>query len=95
MPKAKPVRIKDAEELKNETEFYRRKALSNEEIFTSGPRTFECVIKCNGIELGSRTEIFKRKNVDQVLYVLPSLKAYDDLMKLPVARPSGQSNGRA
>lgn len=81
-----PDRIKTLEELEQETEFYRRKNLANETIYNSSPSSFECVIKANGVELGSRTEVFRRKKLIQVLYVLPSLKRYEELMKLPVAK---------
>jgi hypothetical protein len=71
-------RVKSAEELTEETEFYRRRSLPRvrtEHIGGGGRAPLTVVLKHDQLgEIGSKTEVLKRGKVTSVLYVLPPLE---------------------
>ena len=69
---ASKARVKSAEELAQETEFYRRSNGANVDKKFVGPN--DIVLHHHQLgEIGSKTNIMRRGKVAQVLYVLPSL----------------------
>lgn len=77
------ARIKSAEELSQEIEFYTRRNLPGCNVRYIGGDTV--VLSVYSFEIGSKTEITKRGKVIGVLYVLPSLAPLEEFLKLPVA----------
>lgn len=87
MASKKPERVKSAEEIAGETEFYRRRNFPACTVrYMKGNRDFTAVLSALGHELGTKTEITTRGKVTQVLYSLPALDRYHAHMALPVAR---------
>jgi hypothetical protein len=82
--KPKP-RIKTAEEVAKETEFYRRQNLPG--CIPKYVGATDMVLTAYGVEIGSKSRIFKRDKEIFVLYVLPSLDRYEAIARLPVAKP--------
>ncbi len=80
------VRTKSAEELANETEFYRRRNMVGCNVrYMSDPRAFTVVLSVNAFEVGIKTEFKSRAGkVSTVLYSLPSLAPLEALLALPV-----------
>ncbi len=77
-------RAKSPEELADETTYCLRSNLPHVTTRYVGADTV--VLSANGVEVASKTSVYKRGKVVSVLYVLPSLARYEALMALPVAR---------
>jgi len=71
---ARKVRAKSAQEMAQETEFYRRRSLPGVTVrYMTAGRTFDVALSHTGRELGTKTEVSTRGKVTSVLYVLPAL----------------------
>lgn len=69
------TRIKSAEELRQETEFARRRGLPGVEVrHMKAGRTFDVVLSLMGVDIGWMTEITTRGKVSSVTYFLPEMK---------------------
>lgn len=83
MTKKTLPRVKSPEEVANETEWARRLCLPA--VYTRFVGANDVFLFANGVEVGSKTRVYKRGKEVAVLYHFPSLATYERLMALPEA----------